>query len=265
MTLVQAIIYGVVQGLTEFLPISSSAHLVLLPWFMGWEDPGLAFDVGLHWGTLIAVVIYFRWDIFELAKSFFVSLKERKIQGHELPWQIMAATIPGAALGYVFEHQAETLFRSPLLMAGTLSLMAVFLYLSERRGRQETAIEHLPWPHAVAIGVAQGLAIVPGVSRSGITICLALFLGLKRTAAVRFSFYLSIPIIFGAGLLKSEYVLSNLGNPIFAAGLISSALSGMAAIHLLLMHVKTRTFLPFVIYRVLLAVLIVGWFFVKKQ
>src|SRR5882672_8296339 len=145
MTAFQAVVYGLVQGLTEFLPVSSSAHLILLPWFTGWPDPGLAFDVGLHLGTLVAAMVYFWQDILEFLKAFGRSLVGIRNYQTRLPWQIIAATVPGAVFGFLFEKQADTVFRSPLLIAGTLSALGVVLYWADRRGRNDTPLSGLTW------------------------------------------------------------------------------------------------------------------------
>src|ERR1044071_2653380 len=191
----QAVALGIVQGLTEYLPVSSSAHLVLVPWFFKWEDPGLAYDVALHWGTLIGVVAYFWRDLIGLAQGWLGSLQGKREFENKLPWFLIAATIPGAVLGFLFEKQAETIFRSPLLIAGTLSGLGIFLYWIDQKVPKNKGLKDMGLGQALWIGISQGLAIVPGISRSGITISTALLLGLDRTAAVRFSFLLSIPII----------------------------------------------------------------------
>jgi len=255
----QAAIYGIIQGLTEYLPISSSAHLVLLPLFTGWPDPGLAFDVALHWGTLVAVLFYFRREVVNLTLGFFGSLKGKWEFENRLPWQIGVATLPGAVIGFLFEKQAESTFRSPWILAGTLSVLGVLLFYADRKGSRSLTLSHLTWGKAILIGLSQGLAIIPGVSRSGITITTALLLGLDRTAAVRFSFYLSIPIIFGAGLLKAKFILHNAGDPSIWVAMIGAAVSGLAAIHTLITYVRTRSFTPFVIYRFGLSLIIMGW------
>lgn len=256
MSLTQAVFYGIVQGVTEFLPVSSSAHLVLLPWLFGWPDPGLGFDVALHWGTLAGVILYFRRDVTQMTLNFIASFRGLKTPEHHLPWQIIVATIPGALLGLIFEEKAETIFRTPALIGLTLSGAALLLFFSDRWNNNQRTLEHLTWKDALLIGVSQGIAIVPGVSRSGITIIMGLLLGLERATAVRFSFLLSMPIILGAGLLKIDYMIANINNPIFWTGLLISASAGLAAIHFLITYVRTKNFTPFVIYRLALAALI---------
>lgn len=253
MGIFEAIVFGIIQGLTEFLPVSSSAHLILLPVFTGWPDPGLAFDVALHWGTLAAVFLYFWRDIAALFKGAAGTFRGGSAPENILPWKIAAATVPGAVIGYLVEDHAETVLRSPWIMVVTLSAMGVALWLADRHGRKNLSIRDLSWPRALAIGLLQALALIPGVSRSGITITTGLVLGLERTAAVRFSFLLSVPITLGAGVLKSPYILENLGSPVIWAGVLASAAAGIAATHVLITYVRTKSFTPFVIYRVLLA------------
>ena len=249
---------GLVQGLTEFLPVSSSAHLVLLPWFFKWQDPGLGYNVALHWGTLIAVVAYFRKDLVQMTVGGIGFLQGKREPLNKLPWFIIAATIPGAILGLLFEEQAETIFRSPLLIASTLSVMGIVLYGTDRNGLKIKSIDQTSLKIFLIMGVLQGLAIVPGISRSGITISTALFLGFDRNTAVRLSFLLSIPIIAGAGLLKIGYLFNHLGSPLFLLGIGTAAISGWVAIHFLVTFVRTKSFTPFVVYRLVLAALILA-------
>ncbi|MCB4756165.1 MAG: undecaprenyl-diphosphate phosphatase [Elusimicrobia bacterium] len=261
MNFLQSTVFGLVQGLTEFLPISSSAHLILLPRFLNWTDPGLAFDVSLHSGTLMALLLYFRKDIVILVADALKGLKNKDLHTNKLPWQILVATLPGALLGALFEEQAETVFRSPLLIAGTLALAGLFLWYADRFYKHTVKLGELTWTKALLIGLSQGLAIVPGISRSGITMGTALLLGLERPAAVLFSFYLSLPIILGAWILKSPELISSATDPSLWVGLTASFLSGLSAIHFLLRYIRTKTFTPFVIYRLLLALVILATLF----
>jgi len=256
---IQAVVFGMLQGLTEFLPISSSAHLVLLPWITGWEDPGLAFDVALHWGTLLAVLVYFWRDVAGFFQGGIRFLRGDRSPEACLPWQIAAATVPAAGFGFLFKAQAETLFRSPLLIAFMLAVFGILLFLSDRVGINLKYLKDLPWKNALTIGICQSFALLPGVSRSGITITLALLLGFRKTEAVKFSFFLSIPIIFGAGILEGDYILQHLNSPTLWTGFLAAAVSGYLTIHFLLSFVKTKSFMPFVIYRVALALLIILW------
>jgi len=260
MTIFHAAVFGIIQGLTEFLPISSSAHLALLPWFFGWEDPGLAFDVALHWGTLLGVLLYFRNDIKDLIIGWCGSLRGKREPLNVLSWHIVLATIPAALAGYFLEGKAETVFRSPVLMAFALAGAGILLYWADKTTGPKTPLRGMNWKKAAVIGLAQSLAIIPGVSRSGITTTAGLFLSLDRESSVRFSFLLSMPIIFGAGIKKAGFFIDNLANISFWVAFAAAAVSGMAAIHFLLTFVKKRSFTPFVIYRILLALIILAWF-----
>ena len=215
-SLTQSLVLGIVQGLTEFLPISSSAHLILLPRFLGWTDPGLAFDVALHLGTLGGVLAYFWKDLWNIPRKTIVFLT--------------VATVPGAIAGLLLEHKAETVFRSPALIAGALILMGAALAVADWRGNGDKKISDLTLKKAILIGLAQGLALIPGVSRSGVTITTALAIGLERREAARFSFLLSIPIIAGAGMLKFKAILLSPGKMALAAGCLGAG-SCRAATH----------------------------------
>lgn len=244
----QAVILGLVQGLTEFLPVSSSGHLILFPWLFGWQTPGLAFDVALHGGTLLGVVAYYRRDLIDLSKN---------IGNQRLPWMIALATLPAVAAGLLFGDLIEEKLRSPLVICGTLAGVGLLMAWADRRARSNASLlESLAIRSALAIGVAQAFALIPGVSRSGITIVAGLLVGLDRSAAVRFSFLLSIPVIAGAAALKLPEVLPFLSQGFFWLGFAASAVSGFAAIHLLVTFVRTKTFMPFVIYRIALAAFI---------
>ncbi len=255
MTTLQAVIMGLVQGLGEFLPISSSAHLVLVPWFFKWEDPGLTFDIALHFGTLVAVALYFWQDWLRLFSKGFTDVKSAD---GRLFWYLVLATIPGAAIGFVLEEHAETVFRNPILIAFMLVLLGVILYWADQRGKKKTDVSHLTLPTSFFIGLSQALAIIPGVSRSGITMTAALLLGMTRDGAARFSFLLSAPIIFGAAVIKVPHVISNpsLITAEFIIGMVVSCITGIASIGFLLRYVRTKTFLPFVWYRFILGALI---------
>jgi len=246
---------GLVQGMGEFLPISSSAHLVLVPWFFKWEDPGLTFDIALHFGTLIAVALYFWQDWLRLLSKGFTDVKSTD---GRLFWYLVLATIPGAAIGFILEEHAETVFRNPLLISFMLILLGVILYWADQRGEKKTDVSHLTLPTSFFIGLSQALAIIPGVSRSGITMTAALLLGMTRDGAARFSFLLSAPIIFGAAAIKIPHIISNpsLITAEFIIGMVVSCITGIASIGFLLRYVRTKTFLPFVWYRFILGALI---------
>jgi len=256
LTILQAVILGLAQGLGEFLPISSSAHLVLIPWFFGWTDPGLTFDVALHLGTLVAVVIYFWKDWWRLIIKGFSDV--RSVEGR-LFWYLVAASIPGAIGGYLLEKKAETVFRSPTLIAIMLILMGVFLYWVDRRSTKKIEMNRITFGTSLLIGISQVLAIVPGVSRSGITMTTGMFMGLTREGAARFSFLLSTPIIFGAAMVKLPGVLSNSSGITanFMIGTAVSCIAGIVSISFLLRYVQTKNFLPFVWYRFILGALVI--------
>src|SRR5262245_2329301 len=248
MTIFQAIIFGIVQGVTEFLPVSSTAHLILLPWFLGWPDPGLSFDVALHLGTLVALVIYFWKDWLALLS------KPRMIVF------IVAATIPGALAGVLFENQVESALRSPKLIALMLSLMALVLVVAELKGRRKKDLDQLSWGDALTVGFAQAFALVPGVSRSGSTITAGLVTGMKRETAARFSFYLSAPIIAGA-VAKKMLDIFRAGIPsdqvsAFVIGIAVSGIVGYLSIAFLLGYLKTHNTFLFVYYRIALAIVV---------
>ncbi|MEW5761736.1 MAG: undecaprenyl-diphosphatase UppP [Bacillota bacterium] len=255
MEILQAAVLGLVQGLGEFLPISSSAHLVLVPWFFMWNDPGLAFDVALHAGTLIGVVAYFWRDWLVLLHH---GLTHRRSREGALFWYLVVATIPGAVAGFFLEDYAATVFRAPFLVGTMLIVMGVILYLADRFGKRTRSLNDITLVNALLIGAAQALAIVPGVSRSGATITAARVLGLDRQAATRFSFLLSTPIIFGAGVFQlKDLTPADLTTP-FLTGVVVSAVTGFLAIWFLLRYVSTRNFNIFVWYRFLLGGLVLA-------
>jgi undecaprenyl-diphosphatase len=267
MSIFQAIIFGAVQGLTEFLPISSTAHLILLPWFLGWPDPGLSFDVALHLGTLVALLIYFRAEWYALISSALGILRgETKSQDARMAMLIVAATIPGAVAGALFEHKVEDAFRSPALIAVMLIVMALVLLVAEFVGSRKKSINEISWGDAITVGLAQAAAIVPGVSRSGSTITAGLFLSMKRNAAAQFSFYLSAPIIAGAVAKKMIDIARSGadGDQMMAVvvGIVSSAIVGYLAIAFLMRYLQTHNTYLFVIYRIALGivVLLAFWF-----
>lgn len=262
MELFQAFILGMVQGLGEFLPISSSAHLILAPWLFSWPDQGLAFDVALHWGTLIAVITYFYKDIWLLIKGFFHSLRKstRDFQNNiyqKLSWLLILASIPGAVIGKLLESRVETSFRNPILIAVTLSLVGLILWLADRYGAKLKTLAHISWINALLIGISQAAAIIPGVSRSGATMTTGLLQGFSRQDAAKFSFLMSIPIILGAGLFKLPEIAQIENHAQLAVGFISSTVFGFLAIKYMLKYIANRSFAIFTWYRFALAALIV--------
>jgi undecaprenyl-diphosphatase len=267
MPVAQAIVLGVVQGLAEFLPISSSAHLILVPWLFGWEDPGLPFDVALHWGTLFAVLVVFWRDWIRLIHAGAMSVFERRIGAdpdRRLFWALVVSSVPAAIAGKLLNEWAKDALRAPLLIAFAMAVMGVVLGIADRYGSKRKNEGDVTMPEAFGIGVAQALALVPGVSRSGSTITVGLIFGVTREAVARFSFLMSTPIIFGAGVLEFPEMMremragtSPVGVPALLAGLAASAIVGVLVIRWLLAWLRTRTYDVFVAYRLLVAVLIV--------
>jgi undecaprenyl-diphosphatase len=250
----QAIILGIVQGLTEFIPVSSSGHLVLLPWLFGWPEPGLAFDTVLHLGTLLAVLIVFWRDFIILAVAWLRSLVQHKADTPQarLAWWVVLGTLPAALLGALLEKHFEALFSAPLYVAVFLGITGLWLVLAERMGRRERQVEDLTWWQTLLVGLAQGLAIAPGISRSGATIGAGMLWGLKREAAARFSFLLAAPIIFGAGLLQLKKLLGvpGLGRelPLLALGFLAAFITGYLCIRFLLGYLKEHRLTVFAAY-----------------
>ena len=261
MTTFQAIVFGAVQGITEFLPVSSTAHLILLPWFLGWPDPGLAFDVALHIGTLVALLIYFRAEWIALTLSAFDLIRGRTEDANaRMALLIIIGTIPGAIAGALFEHRVEDSLRSPLVIATTLILLAIVLVIAELKGRRKKDLYDLSTADAVTVGFAQALAIVPGVSRSGVTITAGLFRGIKRDAAAKFSFYLSTPIVAGAAASQVLHIMKagvtgEQMTPLLI-GIVSSGIVGYLAIAFLLRYLQTHNTFLFVYYRIALGIVV---------
>jgi undecaprenyl-diphosphatase len=270
MPIYQAIVLGIVQGLAEFLPISSSAHLILVPWAFGWEDPGLAFDVALHWGTLAAVLLVFWKDWIRFISAGLFG-KGEEID-RRLFWALVVSAIPGAIIGKLLDRWAEANLRAPLLIATTLAVMGVLLWFADRAGKKIHDLSQMTLPRALSIGLAQTAALIPGVSRSGSTITLGLFEGFTREEIARFSFLMSTPIIFGAGLVKLPKMLHEMQSgqgPVtwaaLAAGFLAAAVVGVAVIRWMLSWLRTRTYVVFAAYRVALAaVIVVLWFSGKR-
>lgn len=257
MTILQALILGLVQGITEMLPISSSGHLVVVPYIFKFEDPGLAFSVALHIGTLLALVLYFWKDWLKIIKDVFTIFKTRKVETFEqkLAGFLILASIPGAVFGFFLEDLAETTFRNPLIIVFTLSILGALLLFADRKENKKT-LKEMKTKNAFAIGLAQSLALIPGVSRSGITMTAGLFSGFKREDAAKFSFMMSAPIIAGAGLLKLDDIAASDINAAFIVGFIASAVSSLLAIGFLLNYVRKHRFAIFAYYRFALAALI---------
>lgn len=267
MTLIESIVLGIVQGLTEFLPISSSAHLLMVPWLMGWEQPPFVFDTSLHIGTLIALLIYFREDIFKLTVSFFRVLKTRKISDLEekLSIYILIGSIPAGLVGVLFEKVIEQKFHSPYIIASTLIFLGILLWIIDIFGKKNRNLNDLTFKDALFIGCAQALALIPGTSRSGITMTTALLSSFDRETAARFSFLLSIPITAAAALyklkdLKEIYSIPHIMDN-FIAGVLISGLVGFLCIKYLLKFLRTNSFAVFAIYRIIIGIFL---FFVAE-
>lgn len=256
-TYTQGIVLGLVQGLTEFLPVSSSGHLILVPSIFGWPDQGLAFDAVMHLGTLAALVAYFRGELVAMLQG---TLSRR------VAALMIAATVPGAIVGVLFEKRIEEHLRSPWVIAASTAVWAIVMWIADRRAvaakDNGDPLERVSWSQGITVGCAQALALIPGTSRSGITITTGLFTGLDRATAARFSFLIGIVITAGAGGKKMLHVMkgglpSGEAGPLLAA-VIVAFVSGWFAVWFLVSYLKRRTLAPFVVYRLLLAVVIVA-------
>jgi undecaprenyl-diphosphatase len=265
----EAIILGIVQGFTEFLPISSSAHLIVLPWMFGWQGTlvdSLNFDVALHAGTLVAILAFFWKDWLDLLKKFLSGLNDGTWKSGEgrLVWFIVLATIPAGILGVKYEHVVEESFRNPLLIAGSLAVGSIVMWAADRFSAKRAGIDQMTLGHAVIIGCAQAVALVPGVSRSGSTIIAGLFAGYTRESAARFSFLLSTPVIAGAAVLKLHKLHLAAGEALpFAVGTLCSAVVGYLCIKFLLQYLNRHTLNLFVGYRLALAAAIATLWMVR--
>lgn len=257
-----AIFLGLLQGITEFLPISSSGHLALVESFLGIEEAGLTFDVALHLGTLVGVIIYFRRDFILMFRAL---VKLRQLSAEERSQRLLAlyvclGTIPAVIAGYVLKDAAETVFRAPVLIAGTLAGAGLLLLLADKWGTHQRPMKSLGIIDVVIIGFAQAIALVPGVSRSGITMTAGLMRGLNRMSAARFSFLLSAPVILGAGVYNLPAIIrqgSEAGQQgFYLAGFIAAAVSGYLVIAFLLRFVQSHSFAVFAYYRFVLAGLV---------
>lgn len=264
MDILQIVVLALVQGLTEFLPVSSSAHLILVPIVTGWEDQGLAFDVAVHVGTLVAVIYYFRQEVWDMTTAWFASILSRKsTQDSKLAWAVIAGTIPAGIAGLLFKDYIEINLRSPLVIAATTIGFGLLLGWADIKGRRQRTEYQLKWTDVLIIGVSQAMALIPGTSRSGATMTAALMLGLTREASARFSFLLSIPLIFLAGgFLTMELTESKLPVDWIALGLgvVLSALSAYLCIHFFLKLLEKLGMLPFVIYRLVLGAILLVMF-----
>lgn len=260
MTVLEALALGLIQGLSEFLPISSSAHLLLARWFFGWQEGGLAFDVALHFGTLVAVAHYFRDEWLRLASSASRIVARQRIETPEdrRVIYLVVATIPAGIAGVLLEELAASAFRHPAITATTLALLGILLWVADRFSARSRNLDSMRWGDALLIGIAQVAALVPGVSRSGATITAARALGLTRESAAVFSFLMSAPIIAAAAVLKVPDAIREMGfSPALLAGVAAAALSSWAAIALLLRYVARHSYSIFAAYRIVLAAIVV--------
>ena len=270
-SIVQALVMGIVQGLTEFLPVSSSGHLIIVPWLFGWDDAfinSLAFSVMLHLGTLIALLIYFREDWLRLIPAGFAAIRDRSLEDdadRKLAWLLVAATIPAAIVGALFSDFFETQVREIGLVAVTLVVGGVILWVADHVGKQTRNVDDVTFPLAVGIGAAQTIALIPGISRSGISISAGRFAGLDRESAARFAFLMATPITAGAIIFEARKLLTGEAGvavevvPLIV-GLVASLVSGVIAIRFMLGYLRTRSLDVFVLYRfILAAVVLIVW------
>ncbi|MBF0487288.1 MAG: undecaprenyl-diphosphate phosphatase [Nitrospirae bacterium] len=258
MEILQSIIMGIVQGITEFLPVSSTAHLILVPWFLGWKGviDTMSFDIALHVGTLFALLVVFFRDWVEIL-----------LRKHRLLMLLIIATIPGAVVGKLLDKYVDEHLRSPWVIAASLVVVGVVMYFAEKRSIKITGVDDISVLDAVIVGVSQAIAIIPGISRSGITISGGLFLGMKREEAARFSFLMSTPIVAGAAVLHGIHILHGkseaIDPKIFIAGVAASFVAGLLAITWFMQFMKRFSLTFFVYYRFALAAIIIAWIWLK--
>ena len=264
---IQALIMGLTQGLTEFIPVSSSGHLVLIPWLFGWKDPfidSVLFTVVLHMGTLLALLVYFWRDWLKLIPAGLAAIRDRSFKGdpdRKMAFLLITATIPAVLVGPIFDTKLEELVREPARIALMLCVGAAILWLADRWGSKKREMDSMAFPEALGIGVAQTIALVPGISRSGISISAGLFMGLSREAAARFSFLMATPVVAGAGLWEARKLLTHEAgvNPevnLVVIGFIAAAISGLFAIRFMLAFLRRQPVTVFVVYRVAAAILV---------
>lgn len=262
MQIYQALILGIVQGLTELLPISSSAHLNIIPWMFGWvNQPGFAeafegFDVALHFGTLLAIAIFFFKDWIGLIKGGFNQVaKKKKTTEGRMFWYIVLATIPGGIIGFILDKFLQDALTKPLIIAIALIVMGIVLYVVDKKAKNTTDYEHMTLKQTFLIGLSQALAFIPGVSRSGITMTTARAMGIKRESAAKYSFMLSAPIVLAATIFKAKDFV--FGLPFFV-GVLTSFIVGIFVIKFLLNYLKTGSFKGFAIYRIIFGLIIIA-------
>lgn len=269
MSFIHAIILAIVQGLTEFLPISSTAHLILFPWLLNWSDPGLAFDVALHAGTLVAILLYFLRDWLELSLAGLGVHFPRRASTDQVKhsrkmfWYLVAGTIPAAVIGYLFERRIEESLRKPIPIAGAMIAVGIIMWYAEYAGNLNRGLEQTSLGDSLAIGTAQAVALFPGVSRSGITIAEGLFRGMTRETAARFSFLLSAPVLAGAAVKELPKLMRlhhagqlDVSVATLTASVAVSGLVGYAVIAFFLRYLQTRTLKIFIYYRIVFGIVI---------
>lgn len=258
---IQSLILGIVQGLTELLPISSSAHLTLIPWIFNWEGLSDSFDVALHFGTLLAIGLFFFKDWIELIKGGYklAIKKEKTVQG-KMFWYIVLATIPGGIIGFLLDHFLEDALKAPLIIATALIIMGIILYFADKKCKSEISYEKMGLKETFLIGLSQALAFIPGVSRSGVTMTAGRLLKVDRESVAKYSFMLSAPIVLAATIFKfSSFALSLE----FFIGVLASFLVGIAVIKFLLQYLKKGSFKVFAIYRVIAGLAVILIYFLK--
>ena len=263
MDIIQVVVLALIQGLTEFLPISSSAHLILVPVISDWPDQGLAFDVAVHAGTLTAVIMYFRKELKKMFVEWLGSLRGRHTPDSRLAWAVLFGTIPVGLAGLLFKDIISGHLRTPLVIAAATIFFGLLLWIADRNKKLIRDEHSLKWKDVLIIGIAQAIALIPGTSRSGITITAALMLGLNRQAAARFSFLLSIPVIVLAGGVETlEYLQVASAQDInyLIIGAMISALSAYACIHYFLKLIEKMSMMPFVVYRMILGAVLIAMF-----
>ncbi len=259
--ILQALVLGTVQGLTELLPISSSAHLNLIPWIFNWNIPE-SFDVALHFGTLLAIVIFFFKDWLKLIKGGYnqVVKKEKSFEG-KMFWYLVAATIPGGAIGFLLDHfVGDSLGKYPLVIASALIIMGIILYIVDKKAPAKTDYKNMTFKQTFLIGFSQALAFIPGVSRSGVTMTTGRIMGVDRESTAKYTFLLSTPIVLGATLYKFKDFVFNIP---FFVGILASFIVGLIVIKFLLNYLKKGSFKVFAIYRVILGLFIIGLYIIK--
>ena len=267
MPLLHAIVLGIIQGITEFLPVSSTAHLIIIPWILGWDDGGLTFDIALHVGTLASVLLYFVRDWIQiLAQGFGLNLGYDPVlsKNRNLLWFLALASIPAGIIGYLFEKQAESSLRSPYVIGTTAIAIGILMWIADRSGRRHKDLGHVTVADALTIGTAQALAVIPGVSRSGITISAGLFCNLDRQTAARFSFLLLTPVTAGAAAKKLWDLMRHGGgipadmHTAFLVGMAASAITGVLVIGFFMNYLRRRTLSFFVWYRIVFGIMVIA-------